>query len=67
MNHEVLGKLMDRWTSDAQFRAAVRANPLQAIEQAGVELSDDEKAAVAAVDWTLSDQDLAARASHIMI
>lgn len=63
MNHETLGKLIDRWTSDAAFRAAVRSDPLGAIERSGLQLSDEEKAAVQATDWTLSDQELLSRAS----
>ena len=66
MNHEAFGKLMDRWTGDAAFREAVRLDPLAAIENAGLQLSEDEKAAVAAVDWSLSDQELAVRTSHIV-
>lgn len=66
MNHEALGKLMDRWSSDAQFRAAVRANPLGAIADTGLQLSDEEIAAVQAVDWSLDDQELVSRASHVL-
>lgn len=58
MNHEALGKLIDRWTSDVEFRAAVRRDPLAAIAAAGVRLTDDEKAAVSAFDWSVSDADL---------
>ena len=65
MNHEALGKLMDRWASDAAFRTAVRADPLAAIERTGLQLSEDEKAAVKAVDWSLSDEELVARTSHV--
>ncbi len=64
MNHETLGKLMDRWNSDAVFREAVRSDPLGAIANTGLQLSDEEIAAVQAVDWTLSDQELATRSSH---
>lgn len=65
MNHETLGKLMDRWSNDAQFRAAVRANPLGAIAETGLKLSDEEMAAVQAVDWSLDDQELVGRVSHV--
>lgn len=66
MNHETLGKLMDRWSSDAVFRAAVRSDPLSAIAGTGLQLSDEEKAAVQTVDWSLSDQELVARSSHAL-
>lgn len=65
MNHETLGKLIDRWSNDAQFRAAVRANPLGAIADTGLQLSDEEMAAVQSLDWSLSDQELVRRTSHL--
>lgn len=65
MNHETLGKLMDRWSNDAQFRAAVRANPLGAIADIGLQLSDEEMAAVQSLDWSLNDNELVSRTSHV--
>ena len=67
MKHEALGRLMDRWTADIEFRSALRRDPLAAIESAGLQLSEDEVAAVKAVDWSLSDEELAARTSHMPI
>lgn len=64
MNHEALGKLMDRWSNDAVFRAAVRSDPLGAIAGTGLQLSDEEMAAVQALDWTVPDQELVGRISH---
>lgn len=64
MNHEILGQLMDRWNNDAVFRAAVRSDPLAALATTGLQLTAEEQAAVQAMDWTLSDQELVARASH---
>ena len=55
MSHEALGKLLDRWIAEPEFRAAVKENPLAAIAAAGVTLNEEEQAAVAAVDWSLSD------------
>lgn len=66
MNHETLGQLMDRWSNDAVFRAAVRSDPLAAIADTGWQLSDEEKAAVQTLDWSLSDQELVTRSSHIV-
>ncbi|MGQ0711280.1 MAG: Os1348 family NHLP clan protein [Rhodoferax sp.] len=63
MNHETLGRLMDRWNSDAAFRGAVREDPLAALAGMGLQLSDEEKAAMLSVDWTLPDQELVTRAS----
>jgi hypothetical protein len=67
MSHEPLHSLIDRWTSDVQFRADVRVDPLAAIARAGIALSPDEQAAVQAVDWSLSDDELTARASHFPV
>jgi hypothetical protein len=39
---------------------------LAAIERAGVELSAEQKTAIEAIDWSLPDRDLAARASRIL-
>ena len=64
MNERVIEKLMDKWSKDGAFRDAVRRNPLKAVEGAGIALSDEEKKAVSALDWTLSDEELASRASH---
>jgi hypothetical protein len=65
VNQEVIGRLMDRWTTDAQFRAEVRADAVTAIERCGLTLNDDERAAVVAIDWSVSDAQLAARVSHL--
>jgi hypothetical protein len=67
MNHETLGRLIDRWSSDVNFREEMRADPLAAIERAGVVLSAEQKTAIEAIDWKLSDQALAERASHLPI
>ncbi|MGQ0711279.1 MAG: Os1348 family NHLP clan protein [Rhodoferax sp.] len=66
MNQEALGRLMDRWNADATFRAAVRSDPLAAMADMGLPLSDEDKAAIKTIDWSLSDQELAARTSHAM-
>jgi hypothetical protein len=67
MNYDAFGKLLDRWTTDAVFRAAVRMDPLAAIAAAGLGLTEEEKAAVAAMDWSLPDAELAARVSLMPI
>jgi putative modified peptide len=64
MNHEELSRLMDLWSGDAAFRAGLRKDPLAAIAQTGLQLSDEDREAVAAIDWSLSDEELVARASH---
>jgi hypothetical protein len=66
MSQEALGRLIDRWSSDASFREEVRADPLAAIERAGVALSPEQTAAIEAIDWTLSDRALVERASRLI-
>jgi len=55
--------LLDRWESDLTFRAAIRTDPEAAVRTSGVSLSDDEWAALRAIDWSQSDEALSARAS----
>ena len=63
MSREAIAELVDRWLEDPAFRAAVRQDPEGAVRATGVELDEDEWAAVRAVDWSLSDDELATRAS----
>ena len=52
--------VLDRWSEDPGFRSALRADPVTAITGIGVELTDDDREFLAAVDWTLSDEELEA-------
>ncbi len=65
MSREALNQVLERWMNDEAFRAQVRQDPKAAIRGAGVELTDEEWAAVKNVDWSLSDEELHARASKI--
>ena len=58
-----LDRLVDRWTNDTEFRAKMRTDPEGAIRSEGVELSEDELAALRAIDWSESDAELGARIS----
>ena len=57
--------LMDRWENDVEFRSALRHDPEGAVRAAGVSLSGDEQAALRAIDWSQSDEELCARASKV--
>jgi hypothetical protein len=59
--------LLDRWMSDADFRAEMRRDPLGAVSKAGIALSDSERAALKTIDWNGSDQELQARVSKCNI
>ena len=63
MSREAIGELVDRWMNDPAFRAAVRQDPEEAVRGTGVELTEDEWAAIRSVDWSLSDEELLSRAT----
>ncbi len=64
MSRQAVETLMDRWLNEPEFREALRQNPEGAVRQAGVELSEEEWAALRSVDWTLPDDQLQARVSR---
>jgi putative modified peptide len=55
--------LIDRWIDDNGFRAALQRDPEAALRAAGVSLTKDEQAALRAIDWAQSDEQLTARVS----
>lgn len=61
MSQSGVQTLVDRWLNDQAFRGALRANPEAAIRATGVDLSDDEWAAVRTVGWDASDSELESR------
>jgi hypothetical protein len=63
MNESGVEILLDRWENDTAFRAALRRDPEAAVKASGVNLSDDEWAALRAIDWSQSDEELSARAN----
>ena len=65
MNREGIELLMDRWMNEPAFRAEMRANPEAAITASGVELDEDELAALKALDFNITDAELQARVSKI--
>ncbi len=58
MAYEEVGKLIDKWINDQEFRTQLRANPETAIKNTGVSLSQEELAAVMKIDWSQNDQEL---------
>jgi len=63
MSRESIEALVERWMEDTSFRAAVRANPEAAIRSTGMDLSQEEWAAVRNFDWSASDEELTTRAN----
>lgn len=66
MGYEQVGKLIDRWMNDPSFRKAVRDNPEAAVKGVGINLSQEERAALLRIDWNQSDEELKARISKGM-
>lgn len=64
MAHSAVRLLVDRWLNDRAFRSAVRANPEDAVRSAGIELDQDELAALRSMAWEASDAELEARLSR---
>ena len=61
MKQPKVDTLIRRWFDDAQFRSAMRTNPLAAAEEAGFALDANERNALAAMDWSCSDEQLRTR------
>lgn len=55
MSQDAMQELMDRWTSDADFREQYQSDPEQAIRSAGFNLSDEDWQAVRSANFDLSD------------
>jgi len=65
MSRAAIGVLIDRWLNEPEFRAAVRRDPEVAVRASGVELDAEEWAALGAIDWNLSDEELNSRLSKM--
>lgn len=67
MSREAVGKLIDRWINEPAFRAELRADSERTVRRSGVKLDAEEWAALRAIDWRLSDEELQARVSSAII
>lgn len=65
MGYEDVGRVIDRWMNDPDFKKQLRQNPDECVRKCGIKLNTDEWAALKKVDWTLSDEDLKTRISKI--
>ena len=63
MTSSSIESLLEKWETDAGFRTALRRDSEAAVKAAGVSLTDEERAALRAIDWSQSDEQLSARAS----
>lgn len=66
MSYESIGKLVDRWIEDKEFRKAVRRNAEMAVRDAGIPLAPDEWAVLHRIDWKTSDEELQSRISKLL-
>lgn len=65
MSYAEIGKLVDRWIEDKEFRKQVRLNAEMAIRQAGIQLTPEEWHVLHCIDWKASDDELQARISKM--
>ena len=65
MSRAAVEELIDRWMNDPAFRSELRSDPEGAVRRAGADLSQDEWAALRAVDWNLPDEELQARTNKL--
>lgn len=63
MSTEAVAELMDRWTNEPAFRDGMRTDPEGTVRSSGLQLDQDERAALQGVDWNLSDEELESRAN----
>ena len=62
MESVAAGVLIERWIEDPAFRERMRSDAVAAATELGaedgVELSDEDREYLAALDWTLADEEL---------
>lgn len=67
MSYESIGKLVDRWIEDKEFRKQVRLDAERAVRDSGIPLAPDEWAVMHKIDWKMSDEDLQGRISKLFV
>lgn len=65
MGFEDIGKVVDLWMNNPEFRKKFRQNPDDCVRSSGLTLSADEWTSLKKIDWTLSDEDLKTRINKI--
>lgn len=65
MSYEAIGRLVDRWIEDKEFRKQVRLDAERAVRDCGISLAPDEWAVMHRIDWKMSDGDLQSRVSKM--
>lgn len=65
MGYESIGKLVDRWLEDKEFRKQVRLDAERAIRDSGIPLTPEEWNVLHKIDWNVSDDELQGRISKM--
>jgi len=63
MSQEGVQALVERYLNDGAFRAAMRTDPAAILAATGLDLSEEEQAALRKSNWSLSDEELEERIS----
>ncbi len=63
MGYEQIGKLIDRWLNDQNFRTNFRKDPEGTLQKSGVRLNGEELAALRKIDWGRPDEELKSQIS----
>ncbi|GHD55279.1 hypothetical protein GCM10017083_33970 [Thalassobaculum fulvum] len=63
MSEEIVKAIVDKYVADETFRTEVRADPEGAIQAAGFELDDEERALLQSIDFSQTDEQLSKRLS----
>lgn len=65
MGYESIGKLVDRWLEDKEFRKQVRLDAERAMRDSGIPLTPEEWNVLHKIDWKVSDDELQGRISKM--
>lgn len=65
MSYEQMGRLVDKWLNDPNFRTELRKDPEGAVKKAGAGLTGEELTALKKIDWKQSDEQLKSIASKL--
>ncbi len=63
MNKEQIELLVERWMADEDFRVRMRQAPVATAADEGFELTEEEQQALAQLDFSQSDAELARHAN----
>ncbi len=65
MSYESIGRLVDRWIEDKEFRKQMRMDAERAVRESGIPLAPDEWKVLYKIDWKTSDNELQGRITKL--